>query len=483
MDLLEKDIARLASFPEQNPNPVIEINIETGIITYMNPACKTKFPELLIQHSEHALFSEIKKKLHFKKDFNCEVTVEEKIFEQKIYFIPNNNLIRIYSTDITERTLIQQNLSRLASFPEQNPSPIIEVDMDQNITYLNSASHIHFPDIGLFKYNHPILEPLRKIFNKFLSGELASFESEIKIADKYYTQRMRILQDVKVIRIFNIDITQMKAAEEIIKEKNKDITDSINYAKKIQEAILPPVEILNERYKNSFVFYQPKDIVSGDFYWFNLAGTEKNSSVKNISLPYLIIAAADCTGHGVPGALMSMIGSNLLGHIVMDHEINSPDAALIELDKRIKNALKQDEEENESKDGMDIALCAIHKEKSILHYAGANRPLIIIRNNTIIEYTADKFPIGGRYHSDKIFKVHKIDLLPGDCIYMFTDGFCDQFGGPKGKKFMVNRFRNLLVKSQSLSMEEQGILLEQEITVWRKDVEQTDDILVIGMRF
>lgn len=480
MNFSEKEIARLALFPEQNPNPVLEIDTDTGEITYMNPAGKLRFPELIteISSEQHPLFSEIKKRVYLKKDFQCEVTVDISIFEQKIFFIPNSNLIRVYSTDITERILIQKNLSRLASFPEQNPSPIIEIDMEQNITYLNPASHNHFPDIEILKFAHPILEPLRKNFKQFLSGELTSFESEIKIAEKFYTQRMRILEDTRVIRIFNIDITEMKKAEEIIKEKNKDITDSINYAKKIQEAILPPLEILKNRYENSFVLYQPKDIVSGDFYWFNLAGINE---LKN-NYPYIIVAVADCTGHGVPGAFMSMIGSNLLTHIVLDREINSPDEALTELDKRIKKALKQEVEDNESKDGMDICLCAIHKEKEILHYAGANRPLIIIRNNEIIEYAPNKFPIGGQHVFHKIFNAHTIELKENDCIYMFTDGFCDQFGGPKGKKFMKKQFLEILLRIHTMDMKDQMKILSNSFKDWKGTMEQTDDVLVIGIK-
>ncbi len=482
MNFSEKDIARLASFPEQNPNPVIEVNTNTGEITYMNPSCKFRFPELILKHSDHILFAEIKKKITTKKDFQCEVVVGESIFEQKIFFIPESDLIRIYSTDITERTLIQKNLSRLATFPEQNPSPIIEVDLQKNITYLNAASNIHFPDIQFLQFSHPVLESLRNNFGKFLSGELLNYESEIKIGEKYYTQRKRIMQDAGVIRMFNIDITDMKRAEEIIKEKNKDITDSINYAKKIQESILPPIEILKNRYKNSFVLYQPKDIVSGDFYWFNLAGSDTSTNTNYAELPYLIIAAADCTGHGVPGALMSMIGSNLLGHIVMDREINSPDEALTELDKRIKKALKQETEDNESKDGMDIALCAIHKEKSILHYAGANRPIIIIRNGEILEYVPNKFPIGGMHISTKVFNAYKIDLIKGDCIYMFTYGFCDQFGGPKGKKFMKKQLLEILTNIHTLDMPEQHKILSEKFNSWKGEMEQTDDVLVIGIK-
>ena len=482
MKITENDIGRLASFPEQNPNPVMEINIETGEITYMNPACVKRFPKLTVQKSEHPLFAQIKKKLHLKKDFQSEIIIDKYIFEQKIYFIPESSLIRIYSNDITERVLIQKNLSRLASFPEQNPSPIIEVDIEKNITYLNPACIIHFPEISFLKFDHQALHNLNKNFKKFKTGELIKYEEEIKIGNRYYAQRMLLMAEMGVIRIFNIDITQIKEAEGIIREKNKDITDSIIYAKKIQESILPQLNILHTQFSNSFVFYQPKDIVSGDFYWFTLAGDSKQTT-NETQLPYLIIAAADCTGHGVPGAFMSMVGTNLLSHIVLEGEIKKPSDALTELDRRIKKALKQEDEQTESRDGMDIALCSINKEKHILHYAGANRPLLIIRDRKLIEYTPTKLPIGGRHTEDKFFQNHTIELCKGDCIYMFTDGYCDQFGGPNGKKFMKKKFYELLLNVSSENMQKQKNIIDEAINNWKGLMEQTDDMLVIGIKY
>ncbi len=469
MQISEQELARLAAFPAQNPNPVVEIDYVTGEVTYSNPAGKKRFPEMMAEGFNHALFSEVKKRISLKKEFQCEVTVGNTIFEQKIYFIEGTNFIRVYSSDITHMKTIEKNLSRLASFPEQNPSPIIEVDMNMNITYFNPAALIHFPDFYEKKFDHIVLQGLKKNFEKFRSGELQIFSEEVKIGEKYYDQRTRFMADSRVVRMFNLDVTQLKRAEEIIKEKNKDITDSINYAKKIQQSILPSESVLKNNYADSFVLYNPKDIISGDFYLV----TEVEE--------YFLLACADCTGHGVPGALMSMLGSNFISTIVNENEIRAVDGALLELDKRVRKALKQDEE-TESKDGMDIVFCALQKEKKILHYAGANRPLAIIRKGELLEYDPDKFAIGGPFNPNKKFTDNKIQLEDGDCIYAFTDGICDQFGGSKGKKLMKKNFFNHLLQIHSKPMHEQKEFLLKMIGDWRGDLEQVDDILVMGIR-
>ncbi len=468
MKYTDKDIDRLASFPKQNPNPVIEVDYESGEVNYLNPAAEKRFPEMERTGFEHALFSEIKKRLTIKKDFVWEITVGDSIFEQKIFFLPNSSLIRVYSSDITQLKKIESNLSRLASFPEQNPSPIIEVDMNMSVLYFNPAVLIHFPDFYEKKIDHPVLKGLRTNFEKFKTGAIQVFSEEIKIGDRHYDQRLRFMADGNVIRMFNIDITEMKHAEEIIKEKNKDITDSINYARKIQQSILPTEDILKRNYPDSFVLYKPKDIISGDFYWYVDVGD------------YLLFACADCTGHGVPGALMSMIGSNFMTDIVNEKEIHSPDLVLSELDKRVRKALRQDIED--SKDGMDVAFCALHKDKLVLNYAGANRPLVLIRNGELTEYAPSKHPIGGQHSSEKKFTNNKIQLETGDRIYLATDGYADQFGGAKGKKLMKKNFYELLKQISSKSMEEQAKLLLKTIEEWRGELEQVDDMLVMGIR-
>ncbi len=255
-----------------------------------------------------------------------------------------------------------------------------------------------------------------------------------------------------------------------IKQKNKDIVDSINYALKIQSAILPPFEEIKASFKEIFILFKPKDIVSGDFYFHTRAGNK------------VLIAAVDCTGHGVPGALMSMIGNDLLHNIVHERNITTPSEILDNLHEGVTKALKQDSAFTESKDGMDLALMCFDFENSELQYAGAYRPLYLVRDGAITEYKADKFPIGNVTQQRSNFTNHVISLQKNDCIYAFSDGYADQFGGPNGKKFMVKKFQNLLLEINHLSINEQYKHITKNIDDWRGIYEQVDDILVIGIR-
>ena len=249
MNFTEEEIKRLALFPEQNPNPVLEADLETLSITYMNPSCKKHFQELGKEGMNHQLFEEINKKLSFKKDFTCEVTVSSHIFEQKIFFSPVSNLIRVYSSDITERKQVEKNLKRLASFPEQNPSPIIEFDLDGNITYFNPACLLKFPDFYEQKLNHPLLTQFKSNLEKFRTGELKAYSEEIKMEESHYDQRVKLIPESNLIRMFCIDITQQKQTEELIREKQKEILDSFHYAKRIQQSLLPSDKYIEKTLK------------------------------------------------------------------------------------------------------------------------------------------------------------------------------------------------------------------------------------------
>lgn len=262
---------------------------------------------------------------------------------------------------------------------------------------------------------------------------------------------------------------EIEKQSQIISQKNKDITDSIEYAQKIQHAILPVNSHIKEHIPNSFVFYKTKDIVSGDFYWF--------THVDGFS----IIAAVDCTGHGVPGAFMSLIGYNLLNKIVNENKIYSPGAILSELNKGVLDTLYKNE--TESKDGMDAAICKINHSTKTVEYAGAMRPLWIVENNELTEVKADKIPIGTK-QSDRAeeikFHTHEFLVDKNQCFYIFTDGYADQFGGEKGKKYSTGKFKDLLKQSSVLPFEKQSDIVRKEHEDWKRDGEQVDDILVIG---
>jgi phosphoserine phosphatase RsbU/P len=264
---------------------------------------------------------------------------------------------------------------------------------------------------------------------------------------------------------------ELKLAYHEIEENNKSMMDSINYAKLIQDAMLPEKAVLTNYFPNSLIIYRPKDIVSGDFYWF----VERDKK--------LFIAVADCTGHGVPGSLMSMIGYSLLNEIVNVKKVREPASILSNLNRGIRRTLKQDKMGNQRCDGMDIALCAIDRDNKSIEFAGANRHLIFFRDKELEMVRGNKFGIGGLHDESIIrFTNHKINYDDGDIIYMCTDGYADQFGGTKGKRMMTRNMIKILEKSLSFGVGEQEQLLNHWLDKWQGEYEQTDDILLIGIQ-
>jgi len=251
----------------------------------------------------------------------------------------------------------------------------------------------------------------------------------------------------------------------LVEEKNKEILDSISYAKRIQNALLPSDKIVADNLMESFVLYKPKDIVAGDFYWLESIGDK------------VLYAAADCTGHGVPGAMVSVICNNALNRSVKEFGLVEPGAIL---DKAREIVIKEfDKSDEDVKDGMDIALCSL--EGNELKYAGAHNPLWIIRNGEVIETKANKQPIG-KFDNLQPYTTHLLHLEKGDSIYIFSDGYVDQFGGPKGKKYKSKAFKELLVSIQNRNMEDQKIIINESFDNWKGSTEQIDDVCVIGVR-
>lgn len=266
-----------------------------------------------------------------------------------------------------------------------------------------------------------------------------------------------------------------KQRDEIALSK-KEITDSINYALRIQQAVLPEKELLKNYFNDYFILYQPKDIVSGDFYWF----------IENKGT--LILAAADCTGHGVPGGFMSMIGTDKLNHAVFEKGETDPSKILGIISKGVKKALKQDDSENASRDGMDMSLAAFEvnglKDSSTikLKWSGANRPLWIVQGQECQEIKPTKTAVGGFTSDEVIFESHSIEVKKSSCIYMFSDGYADQFGGEDEKKMTTRRFREKLLSIQHLPMKDQEKSLLEYFVSWKGHSEQIDDVLIIGLR-
>lgn len=259
------------------------------------------------------------------------------------------------------------------------------------------------------------------------------------------------------------------AQRDQIAYQKKHITDSIMYAKRIQTALMPSLELFSDKLEH-FVLYKPLAIVSGDFYWVATHGKLQ------------IIIAADCTGHGVPGAFMSMLGVTMLNEIVIGKQIVMPDQIIEELRKGIIKALNQVEDEESVKDGMDIAVCAVDFEKDMLYYSGANNPLYLVREGELIHYRADKMPVAIHYKMVP-FTLHTIELRKGDAFYIFSDGYADQFGGPKQKKFMSMQLKETIVAMSDKPMLQQGERLNEIFEEWRGDSSQVDDVILIGIRY
>ncbi|MBN8697429.1 MAG: tetratricopeptide repeat protein [Bacteroidetes bacterium] len=256
-----------------------------------------------------------------------------------------------------------------------------------------------------------------------------------------------------------------------LEHKNKEITDSIKYAKNLQLAILPPDNQVKALLPDSFVLYKPKDIVSGDFYWVEEWGNS------------VMVAAADCTGHGVPGAFMSIVGNNLLQQAVNVFGLTRPALILNNVNKNISRMLHQTEDASSVKDGMDVALLSIEKGTRKIQFAGAYNPMWILSNGQITEIAADKHPVGAFVGEElKQFTNHELELNKGDIVYVFTDGYADQFGGPKGKKFKYSQLKEILLANAHLSMQEQKEKLNEIIESWKGNLEQIDDILIIGIK-
>lgn len=270
----------------------------------------------------------------------------------------------------------------------------------------------------------------------------------------------------------NIEITNQR---DEIAIKNQEITDSISYAQKIQNAVLPDKSIIDNCLSENFIFYLPKDIVSGDFYWFAKLDNK------------IVIVAADCTGHGVPGALMSMLSISLLNELVSRNKISKASDILDELRKELKIALGQTGDNYEFQDGIDMAICIIDEDKTKVQYAGAYNPLYIVRKEDgeqfeLREYNADRMPIGVHPKDQISFSNQEIDLKTDDCLYIFSDGLISQFGGETGGKYKSKRLKELLLSVQNNSMVDQKELVIEEYNRWKGNNEQVDDILLIGLK-
>jgi serine phosphatase RsbU (regulator of sigma subunit) len=368
-------------------------------------------------------------------------------------------------------------------------SEIYEELDNSSLAYAYVKKHVELKDSLFNEKNSEIVAEMQNKYDQEINNNkiaLLNKESqirEVKLKTKE-NQQLYLYVGLFVVLLFsgfifnrykisNRQKNSIEIANKTLNETNvqlalqrDEILASITYAKRIQNAILPQNKVIKEHLKESFILYKPKDIVAGDFYWLEKTGDK------------VFFAVADCTGHGVPGAMVSVICNNALNRSVREHRMTSPGKIL---DKSTDIVIEEFEKSDEEvKDGMDIALCSIEGTK--LKYAGAHNPLWIIRNGVIIETKGDKQPIG-KFDNRILYTTHSFDLQKGDSIYIFTDGFVDQFGGVKGKKFKVKAFRELLLSIQDSSMELQKIVIDETFEKWKQqNFEQVDDVCVMGVR-
>lgn len=396
------------------------------------------------------------------------------------------------SRDITARRKAEKEQimrGKMQALSENSPDIILRFNLTGEIVYVNPTLEQYTQEPKDLFMNQligdcPIHEEVKEAWNSIIEQVTVS-QAKIKIETAFPMEEGRRILQVNAIPEFDAklnldtilvvmsDITERKEQELAIQHANKKITDSINYAKRLQNAIVPDTNYIKSFLPDSFIYYVPKDVVSGDFPWFY----EKED--------YIYIAAVDCTGHGVPGAMLSLIGFSVLNEILGHNEIYTTGQILDRMHDGVVRTLKQDHPDNlKTADGMDVALVRIHKATNEVLYSGAHRPMYRISNGELEEFKGDKQPIGGtQYKNRKEFASHQFTWQQGDSIFFFSDGFPDQFGGPEKLKYGPKRMKTLFTEMATAQMPTIESKLHEEFTNWTVDDKQMDDLLVIGIRF
>jgi PAS domain S-box-containing protein len=405
--------------------------------------------------------------------------------------------IILNSTDITERKRAEKEermRSKMQALSENSLDMILRLSTVGQFFYANpvvetytgietkdlinkSLNEVNFVEV-LFNYFRDTIARIKSTPEKTnteitIPAKLNGVDSEDRIMSFNAIPEFNE-NELETILFVGHDITEAKRIEQEIQDKNRKIEDSINYAQRIQTSILPDNRILQQSIPKSFIFYRPRDVVSGDFPWYFRKGDD------------IYIAVVDCTGHGVPGALLSFIGYFLLNNIV-DHQADHTASSIIDgLHYAVRRTLKQEDNEAEARDGMDIAFCKINYQKKELQFAGAHRPLYLLREGELLEYKGDRKAIGGIPHRKKPendFTNYIIDIRRGDKIFFFSDGLTDQLGGPEIKKYSPARVRDMIVENKNLTMEEFNSFFVKDFAQWMGDNKQIDDVLLIGIEF
>ncbi len=361
-------------------------------------------------------------------------------------------------------------LKSLALFARYNPQPLFRIDTSGVIIGSNPASSELFEIEKLDGTMIKNIVPEISIFNltEIISKEEVK-EIVLSVKGKFYNLVLKGVKVLGTVHVYGNDITEIILAEQKIKKQSEDIQQSIQYAWLIQKAMLPDDRFLSKYFPSNFVFYRPRDIVSGDFYWVNEVGK------------YKILVVADSTGHGVPGAFMSVMGISMLNEIILRENTIEADKILNTLRERIILSLESGKDKSKVADGMDMALIVFDEETKELSYSGAYNPLYIQRNGDVEILKADRMPVGKYIADEKSFAIQTALLNSGDRLYLFTDGYQDQIGGEKNKKLSSKKFRELLLETGKLPIKEQQFIIHEKFDQWKLDNEQIDDVLVVGV--
>lgn len=401
--------------------------------------------------------------------------------------------VKQIADDAQKRTQLAESQTQQTQIAlEENKEKLDETQ--KNLQKTEELTNVQKMQIDILSKEKENQRLIRNIFIIIIVGVLAFLGVVVlSLIHKKKANRMLEKQNTEIVQ--QRDMIEQQGMELVkavvqIEKQNKDITSSINYAKQIQEALLPTEESLKNILPDSFVLFKPRDIVSGDFYWFTgysgkgVNGKSRRHHIRLGNIPEdesgFVIAAVDCTGHGVPGAFMSMIGFNLL-ETISRNGITEPHEILNDLHKSIRYLLKQSSSEN--RDGMDMAICVIKDKGKKLEYAGAKNPLFYICNGELHQIKGDPVPVGGIQKEERrVFTLQTIDISAPSYFYILSDGYTDQFGGKDGSKFSTRQFKDLLLEIYQRPMDEQKKILNERIESWMGDEKQLDDILVIGFK-
>jgi len=401
--------------------------------------------------------------------------------------------IIINSQDITERKRAEKEermKSKMQSLSENSPDMILRLSPNGQFFYANPIVKIFtgVDNADIIKKSLNDVEFNPEIKNFFLNSiqKVKSSQQKTNTETTFPTNfGNRIMQvnaipefsddkDLETILFVAHDITEQKKIEQEVKEKNRAVQESINYAQRIQSSILPNNNYIREFLPKSFIYYKPRDLVSGDFPWFFKKGDD------------IFIAAVDCTGHGVPGALLSFIGYFILNNVVDHYNNISAGNVLDKLHEGVRTTLKQDRIDTDARDGMDIALCKINRKNNILEYSGAHRPLYLLRNGELQQFKGNRKAIGGiplGRKPEKEFENYVINLENGDKVFFFSDGLPDQIGGDSGRKYQASRIRDRILSNSGLEMSEYEAFFNKDFEEYKGDYKQIDDVLLIGIEF